>query len=89
MFITEVGRKTRSMFKKRDGRPRSSTSSPEPTAALAARLSGGQLGRARDLVGDRRGLRDTFAPFRPVPGSSPANGFGTCCVRRLFVSLSF
>lgn len=29
-------------------------------AALAARLSGGQLGRARDLVGDSRALRDTF-----------------------------
>jgi DNA polymerase-3 subunit delta' len=29
-------------------------------AALAGRLSGGQLGRARDLVGASRALRDTF-----------------------------
>jgi DNA polymerase-3 subunit delta' len=29
-------------------------------AALAARLSGGQLGRARALIGDQRALRDAF-----------------------------
>src|SRR5207245_1354709 len=32
----------------------------DTAAALAARLSGGQLGRARALAGDRRALRDAF-----------------------------
>jgi DNA polymerase-3 subunit delta' len=40
-------------------------------AALAARLSGGQLGRARDLVGDSRALRDTF-----VDAASHVDGTG-------------
>ena len=42
-----------------------------PDAALAARLSGGQLGRARDLVGDSRALRDAF-----VDAASHVDGTG-------------
>src|SRR5581483_2578771 len=33
---------------------------PADDARLAARLSGGQLGRARELTGDTRALRDAF-----------------------------
>jgi DNA polymerase-3 subunit delta' len=45
-------------------------------AALAARLSGGQLGRARDLVGDNRALRDTF-----VDAASHLDGTGASAAR--------
>ncbi len=45
-------------------------------AALAARLSGGQLGRARDLIGDSRALRDAF-----VDAASHLDGSGANAAR--------
>ena len=45
-------------------------------AALAARLAGGQLGRARALIGDRRALRDAF-----VSASAAVDGTGATAAR--------
>jgi DNA polymerase-3 subunit delta' len=45
-------------------------------AALAARLAGGQLGRARALAGDRRALRDAF-----VEASAAVDGTGATAAR--------
>ena len=41
-------------------------------ARLAARLSGGQLGRARELAGDTRALRDAFVDAAPRRSTAPA-----------------